>query len=87
MPKPKTDLASAVHDAGRSVGPGLENPSPELRRRAYRPPSREKRRGIVIHVIPELRKTLRQIALDEDTTLQALGEEAFERLVRERYRS
>ena len=29
-------------------------------------------------------KALRQLALDEDTTLQALGLEAFERLLEER---
>ena len=34
------------------------------------------KRGVLIHVSPELSRRLRQLALDEDTTLQALGLEA-----------
>jgi len=41
---------------------------------------------VLIHVSPELSRRLRQLALDEDTTLQALGLEAFERLLESRGR-
>ena len=55
--------------------------STQGRRRA---PSREGKRGILIHVEPELSRKLGQIALDEDTTLQALGLEALEHIIESR---
>ena len=77
MAKPNTrDLASAVHDAGKP------RPGPDATTRV--PKSRQGRKGVLIHVTPDMSKALRQLALDEDTTLQALGEEAFERLLDER---
>ena len=66
------DLASAVHDAGKTT-------DTETTYRA--PKSRQGRKGVLIHVTPEMSKALRQLALDEDTSLQALGVEAFERLL------
>lgn len=76
MARPNTrDLASAVHNAGKTT-------RAETTHRA--PKSRQGRKGVLIHVTPELSKALRQLALDEDTTLQALGEEAFTRLLEER---
>ena len=46
--------------------------------------SRQGKKGILIHVEPELRRELRRIAVNEDTTLQALGVEALRRLIEER---
>ena len=47
------------------------------------PPSREGKRGIVIRVDATYHRKLRILAAERDTTLQALGEEAF-RLLLER---
>ena len=69
------DLASAVHNAGRTT-------DADTTRRV--PQSRQGRKGVLIHVTPDMSRALRQLALDEDTTLQALGVEAFERLLDER---
>ena len=82
MPKPKSDLATAVHSASRAPAP----PAPDVTLTPARRPSRRDTKGVVIHVTPEMNKALRQIALDEDTSLQALGVEVFERLIAERYR-
>ena len=80
MARPNTrDLASAVHNAGKPAGPA---PGPGDARRV--PKSRQGTKGVLIHVTPTMSKALRQLALDEDTTLQALGVEAFERLLAER---
>ena len=38
---------------------------------------------MVIHVQPALWRSLRQLALDEETSVQALGVEAFTRLLDE----
>ena len=80
MARPNTrDLVSAVHNAGKSAEPG---PGPVAARRV--PKTRQGTKGILIHVTPTMSKALRQLALDEDTTLQALGVEAFEHLIEER---
>ncbi len=47
------------------------------------PPSREGKRGIVIRVDATYHRKLKILAAERDTTLQALGEEAF-RLLLER---
>ena len=72
------DLASAVHDAS---GP----PRTTYRRRRYTTAStRDGTKAVLTHVRPSLAKQLRRIALEEDTTMQALGLEALEALVRSR---
>lgn len=76
----KVELAHAVHGAARAP-----QPSPAAQGRSP-PRSRQGKRGVLIHVSPELSRRLRQLALDEDTTLQALGLEAFERLLETRGR-
>ena len=96
----KRDLASAVHGAARGqgkIGPTAELPSPSTRGepglpsdaepRGYRPPSRVGTKCIAIHVEPALSKSVRQLALDEDTTVQALGVEAIELLLASRGRA
>lgn len=47
-----------------------QNPS------SRRPPSREGKRAFTIYVDPLAWKQIRQLALDTDSTAQALGEEA-----------
>ena len=72
------DLASAVHDAS---GP----PRTTNRKRRYTTAStRDGTKGVLTYVRPPLAKQLRRIALEEDTTMQALGVEALEALVRSR---
>ena len=83
MPKPKSDLATAVHSASRAPA---APPSDAAIAVAPKRPSRRNTKGVVINVTPEMNKALRQIALDEDTTLQALGVGVFERLIAERHR-
>ena len=73
------DLASAVHSAGKAPA---DTTQPDAPRRVVR--TRQGTKGVLIHVTPTMSKALRQLALDEDTTLQALGVEAFERLLETR---
>ena len=80
MPKPKIDLAAAVHGAAKSsMDPVSTPPSSSARAK-----SRLGRKGVLIHVPPETWRELRQLALDEDTSVQALGLEALTRLVESR---
>lgn len=85
MPKqPKVDLATAVHGAAQQTEqPELLSPRAG-KKPALRGESRQGKKGILIHVEPELRRELRRIAVNEDTTLQALGVEALRRLIEER---
>lgn len=82
----KLDLAAAVHGAAQKQ---TSEPTPEKLRnqpRSYRPASREGKKGVLIHVSHAMSKQLRQLALDEDTTVQALGHEALENLLTQRGR-
>ena len=79
MRKTKIDLATAVHGAAKSaMDPVSPRPSSPARPRAK---SRLGRKGVLIHVPPEIWRELRQLALDEDTSVQALGLEALTHLV------
>jgi hypothetical protein len=49
-----------------------------------RSPTREGKKGILGYFSPELSKTLNMLALEEDTSLQALMGEAFDLLLRAR---
>ena len=44
-------------------------------------PSHRGKRAITVYVEPEVIRRLKHLATDHDTTLQALGVEAFERLL------
>lgn len=87
MPKqPRIDLASAVHGAARA----REEKTPALTA-ATRPgssvaKSRQGKRALLIYVEPEVRRSLRLRAVEEDTTMQALCVEALTRLLAERQR-
>ena len=86
MATPTTlDIAAAVHDSARkqTTAPAMV---PERRRaqpRSSRPRSREGKKGVLIYVLPAMS---RQLALDEDSTVQALGHEALENLLDQRGR-
>lgn len=79
MPK-RTKLASALHEvSGKSSARGrkqeeaqqLQVSKPEL------PPSRQGKKAIAGHFDPAVSKQLKQLALEEDTTVQALLAEAL----------
>ena len=85
MPKqPKVDLATAVHGAAQKTEPERHLSHRAGTKLGLRGESRQGKKGILIHVEPELRRELRRIAVNEDTTLQALGVEALTRLIEER---
>lgn len=48
------------------------------------PQKQKKFKGISLYVPQELQKALRQLALDEETTVTALGEEAIVDLLKKR---
>ena len=83
MTKRKTpDLAGAVHSAARpSAAPDRTIDAPAGTPGRAR--SRRGKRGILIHVEPETARRLKHLAADRDTTLQALGVEALEKLLAE----
>lgn len=72
-PEQTTDVART--SAGSEQAPQGQTPS-------YRPPSRIGTKAVVIHVEPSLSKSIRRLALEMDTTVQALGLEALEDLLR-----
>jgi hypothetical protein len=53
-----------------------DNPAPAATNAAPRPPSRIGKRVLSVYLDPIALKQIRQLALDKDTTVQALGEEA-----------
>ena len=81
----RTDLAGAVHGAGRPAeapkppaaptSTHVPTPKPEIS------PSRAGKRGVVIYVEPELGRRLKILAAQRDSTIQAIGLEAFEHLL------
>ena len=82
-PAERVRLAGAVHGAAR---PGAAKPVPATTSRLSpagrgRSPSRQGKRGILIHVDPELARQLKHLAVERDTSLQALGVEALQRLL------
>ena len=78
MTKRKSSLADAVHGAARVAA----------RNRAKAPSQADtgSTKGVLLRLPTELHRQLRQIALDDDTSLQALGVEALQRLLEERQR-
>ena len=74
--KPQRSLADAVHAASGDT--------PATVPRTGKTRGRAGKRGIVIYVEPALAKALKRLAVDEDTTLQALGVEAFGTLIDQR---
>ena len=76
----KTNLAAALHEASRKPAISgqkqeelqqVETSKPEL------PPSRKGKKAIAGHFDPAVSKQLKQLALEQDTTVQALMAEAL----------
>lgn len=74
------DLAGAVHGAAQ---PAAATPAPAMTEtpKPGRGHSRRGKHGILIHVEPEMARRLKHLAVERDTSLQALGVEAFTRLL------
>ena len=53
-------------------------------RRDWRGKARKGRKGVLIYLDPKLAKQIRQLALDEDGTVQVLGHEVLESLLAQR---
>ena len=66
-------LASAVNRAaGSDPQGGARSPSG-----TRVPPSRQGKKGVLLHVDPEIAKRLKLLAVEQDTTIEALGVEAL----------
>ena len=84
--RPDVDLAAAVHGAAQPARPGIA-PAHPFDTQAAEPPARPKKRaregtkGIVIYTPLAISRELRRLALDTDTTLQAMGLEALEMIL------
>jgi hypothetical protein len=79
----KTSLASALQVASGKEIPVLESPSPsEVRPNSSTvlPPSRQGKKAITGYFDPAVSRQLRQLALDKDTTVQALLSEGLNEL-------
>ena len=63
----KSDLETALERARRSTTAAATRPS------------RVGKKGMLIHIDPELSRRLKHLAVDEDKTLQQLGVEALDR--------
>ena len=80
--RPSLFSTPAANTAASEAVSGIETlppPSPEMTRShtvSRRAPSREGKRTLSIYLDPLAWKQLRQLALDTETTTQALGEEA-----------
>ena len=70
-PQPEIDDALVVASSAKASAEALST------RTTRRPPSREGKRILSIYLDPLAWKQLRQLALDDETTTQALGEEAI----------
>ena len=73
-------LATAVNRAAGADPQGRT----KLPRGSRVPPSRQGKKGVLLHVDPEIAKRLKLLAVEQDTTIEALGIEALG-LLFERY--
>ena len=60
-----------------SVAEEVQSPEATLKKQSIKPPSRTGTKAITGHFDPAVSKQLKQIALDEDSTIQALLAEAL----------
>ncbi len=85
--RPGLGAALKAAAATKTVEPKRPEPAappPPLERRYVPPPSRNGTAPVTVHISPEARKILRQMALDEDTSLQSLMVEAVNMLLAQR---
>ena len=76
MAKRKSNLADAVHGASRA--------DKSSRSKVPSGTGMGETKGVLLRLPTELHRQLRQLALDDGTSLQALGVEALQRLLKER---
>ncbi|MFM8293403.1 MAG: ribbon-helix-helix domain-containing protein [Microcystaceae cyanobacterium] len=79
----KTSLASALQVATGKEVPALESSSPVEAKPSsgtILPPSRQGKKAITGYFDPAVSRQLRQLALDKDTTVQALLSEGLNEL-------
>jgi len=79
----KTSLASALQAATGKEVPALESPPPVEAKPSSStilPPSRQGKKAITGYFDPAVSRQLRQLALDKDTTVQALLSEGLNEL-------
>ena len=74
--------AAAATPAEETAAGAIEQPPSTVR--SARPPSRAGKRVLSVYLDPLAWKQLRQLALQEETTTQALGEEAINLLFTKR---
>lgn len=78
MPKrPSLFAVRSAADAGVEEAPAIAATQAAERPLTSRPPSRAGKRVLSVYLDPLAWKQLRQLALDGETTTQALGEEAI----------
>jgi len=77
--------AKAAKATGAAVQSGSAPPLPPVEDRRYvPPPSRTGTAPVTVHLSPEGRRILRQLALDEESSVQALMVEAVNMLLAQR---
>ena len=75
---------SKLAEAVASVSGIVPKPEPVTAPASNLAPSRRGKKGIIVYVDPTVAKRLRQLALDNNSSVQKLGEEALNMLL-ERY--
>jgi hypothetical protein len=79
----KDDLPSGTQITPKVPEPS-QAPTPSGAEATKRRPAREGKKGILGHFSPELSRALNIMAIEENTTVQALMGEAFDLLMRTR---
>lgn len=83
MAAERQSLTSLSDRLARKVAPEPERPAePEAPQPAAKAKAADARVQIIVRMTPAERKALRQIALDQDTTAQALAEDAIRDVLR-----
>ena len=84
----KPNLATALQEASGKAQPPVPQPetTSEPQETSYLAPSRRGKKAVTGHFDPAVSRQLKQIALDRDTTVQALLAEALNDLF-EKYNS
>ena len=74
MARRRQSLSEAVHGAAKPAGGSAPDSVPD----------QGATKGLLLRLPSELHRRLRQLALDEETSMQALGLEALEQILQER---
>ncbi|MDU0343960.1 ribbon-helix-helix domain-containing protein [Bosea rubneri] len=74
-------LSGMLASKGRAVEPALEEETPAPAKVSSTPKDSDGRVQVLVRMTPAERKALRRIALEQDTTVQALVEELLRDLI------